>query len=81
MSHTIPIHLDEHFSAFLNHLTQSGRYGSIDEAIQAALHLLEQEEAKVEALQNALSEGEESGESTQAFSDLVKEAQSEFYAS
>lgn len=81
MSNTTSINLGEHFTAFLNHLTESGRYGSVSEAVRAALRLLEQEEAKIEALHNALTEGEESGESRQSFSDLVKEAKSEFYAS
>ncbi len=77
---TTSINLGDHFTSFLGQLTESGRYGSVSEAVRAALRLLEQEEAKFESLQNALIEGEESGESTQSFGDIVNEAKAKFYA-
>ena len=80
MANTTSINLGDHFTGFLSQLTDNGRYGSASEAIRAALRLLEQEEAKIEMLQNALAEGEDSGESTQSFSDIVKEAKAEFHA-
>ncbi len=80
MSNTTSINLGEHFTGFLSRLTEKGRFGSVSEAVRAALRLLEQEEAKVEALHKALLEGEDSGESTQSFRDIVKEAQAEFHA-
>lgn len=80
MSHTTSINLGEHFTDFLGQLTKSGRYGSVSEAVRAALRLLEQEEAKVQSLQKALIEGENSGESTKSFKDILKEAKAEFYA-
>lgn len=71
MAHTTSINLGDHFTGFLTHLTESGRYGSASEAMRAALRLLEQEEAKIEALHNALDEGENSGESNRTFEDII----------
>ena len=79
MSNTTSINLGDHFTGFLSRLTEKGRFGSVSEAVRAALRLLEQEEAKFEALNNALIEGEDSGKSTQSFPDIVKEAQAEFH--
>ncbi|MFN7011316.1 MAG: type II toxin-antitoxin system ParD family antitoxin [Allorhizobium sp.] len=76
MSNTTSIKLGEHFTAFLSKLTASGRYGSTSEAVQAGLRLLEQEEAKHEALLDALDQGEESGESPHSLSDIVAKARS-----
>jgi antitoxin ParD1/3/4 len=80
MTQTVSISLGKHFTGFLNQLTENGRYGSAREAIQAALRLLEQEESQIQMLQNALTQGEESRESTKAFSDIVKMAKTEFHA-
>lgn len=77
MSSTTSINLGDHFTGFLSHLTKNGRYGSASEAVRAALRLLEQEEAKYEALMNALEEGEASGECTESFHDIVQEAMAE----
>ncbi len=77
---TTSINLGDHFTGFLGELTESGRYGSVSEAIRAALRLLEQEEAKVESLQNALMEGEESGECPEDFDDIVQAAIAEHKA-
>lgn len=74
MAQTTSINLGDHFTGFLNELTQSGRYGSASEAVRAALRLLEKEEAKMGALENALTEGEDSGESDRPISEIAKEA-------
>lgn len=74
MSNTTSINLGEHFTGFLNKLTKSGRYGSASEAVRAALRMLEQEEAKYEALLNALDEGEESGESNRSIAEIAADA-------
>jgi antitoxin ParD1/3/4 len=71
MAHTTSINLGDHFTGFLGQLTDSGRYGSASEAIRAALRLLEQEEAKIEVLHSALTEGENSGESDRSINDIV----------
>ncbi len=77
MSNTTSINLGEHFTGFLSHLTETGRYGSVSEAIRASLRLLEREEARYELLQNALDEGEASGESSKTFNEIIAAAKAE----
>jgi antitoxin ParD1/3/4 len=47
---------------------------SASEAVRAALRLLEQEEARCEALMHALDAGEVSGECNESFASIVQEA-------
>lgn len=77
MSNTTSVNLGDHFTAFLGRLTASGRYGSASEAVRAALRLLEQEEAKYEALLNSLDDGENSGDSHRSVSDIISAAKAE----
>jgi antitoxin ParD1/3/4 len=74
MSTTTSINLGNHFKEFLSRLTKAGRFGSASEAVRAALRLLEDEEAKYGVLMKALEEGEESGECTENFDDVVRGA-------
>jgi antitoxin ParD1/3/4 len=74
MSSTTSINLGEYFTNFLAQLTAKRRYGSVSEAVRAALRLLEQEEAKHTILMQALEEGETSGESHRSWEELVGEA-------
>ncbi len=55
--------LDERLVGFIDRQIAEGRYGSASEVVRAALELLEEHEAKVEALRGALIEGERSGPS------------------
>lgn len=80
MSNVTSINLGDHFTTFLKKMTASGRYGSASEAIRAALRLLEQEESKYASLLNGLIEGEESGESTSTFDELVGQAKAQIHA-
>ena len=80
MANTTSINLGDHFTGFLKELTQSGRYGSTSEAVRAGLRLLEKEEAKMTALENALSEGEESGESDRPINEIVAETIAQYKA-
>jgi antitoxin ParD1/3/4 len=61
MSKNTSISLGDHFSRFVDQQLAQGRYGSASEVVRAGLRLLEEHEAKVKALQQALIKGEESG--------------------
>lgn len=55
------ITLGDHFADFIDQQIAHGRFGSASEVVRAGLRLLEEHEAKVKALQEALIAGEESG--------------------
>jgi antitoxin ParD1/3/4 len=56
--------IGEHFSSFIAEQVNQGRYSSASDVVRAALRLLEEQEAKLVALREALAEGEQSGPST-----------------
>jgi antitoxin ParD1/3/4 len=58
------ISLGDHFTVFVDQQIAQGRYGSTSEVVRAGLRLLEEHEAKLQALRNALIAGEESGPSS-----------------
>lgn len=53
--------LGKHFLEFVERKVAEGRYSSASDVLRAGLRLLEEEEAKLEALRAALVEGEKSG--------------------
>jgi antitoxin ParD1/3/4 len=61
MPRNTSVSLGDHFAGFIDAQVQTGRYGSASDVVRAGLRLLEEHEAKVRALQNALIAGEESG--------------------
>ena len=83
MEQTMPVQkntsvtLGEHFEKFLAHQIESGRYGSASEAIRAGLRLLEEREARLEALRRALTEGEQSGPADYSLQNILDELESE----
>jgi antitoxin ParD1/3/4 len=61
VARNITIPLDDHFADFIDAQVQGGRYRSASDVVQAGLRLLEDHEARVKALQDALVAGEHSG--------------------
>ena len=57
------VSLSDHFMMFAERQVAEGRYGSTSEVIRAGLRLLEEREAKLNALQDAIDEGYASGPS------------------
>ena len=64
MARNTSISLGDHFTGFIDEQVQAGRYNSASDVVRAGLRLLEEHEAKVKALQDALLAGEESGPPT-----------------
>ena len=61
MARNTSISLGDHFASFIDAQVREGRYGSASDVVRAGLRLLEEHEAKVKALRDALIAGEESG--------------------
>ena len=61
MGKNTSISLGDHFENFVSASLSSGRYNNASEVVRAALRLLEDQEKKTIALNEALREGEESG--------------------
>lgn len=61
MAKNTSIILGDHFDNFVRTELESGRYASASEVIRSGLRLLEQEKAKIQAINKALIVGEESG--------------------
>lgn len=63
MARNTSVSLGDHFTGFVDRQIAQGRYGSTSEVIRAGLRLLEEHEAKLQRLRQALVEGEQSGPS------------------
>ncbi len=61
MSRTTSVSLGDHFTSFIDTQVLAGRYGSASDVMRAGLRLLEEHEARVKTLQDALIAGEQSG--------------------
>lgn len=55
------VSLGEHFTSFISLSVEGGRYNSASDVVRAGLRLLEEHEAKVTALRQAIEDGEKSG--------------------
>lgn len=73
MGKNTSVALGDHFEKFVSSKIQSGRFSNASEIIRAGLRLLETEETKIEALNKALKEGEESGFVTDFNRDVLKD--------
>jgi antitoxin ParD1/3/4 len=63
MKKNTSVSLGDHFARFVGDQVEQGRYSSVTDVVRAGLRLLEEREAKLEALRAALIEGENSGPS------------------
>jgi antitoxin ParD1/3/4 len=61
MSRNTSVSLGDHFAGFVDEQVKAGRYGSASEVIRAGLRLLEEREAALRALRDAIDAGEQSG--------------------
>jgi antitoxin ParD1/3/4 len=77
MQKNTSVTLGAHFEQFLAQQIAQGRYGSASEAIRAGLRLLEEHEAKLSALRQALKEGEESGRADYSLKGLIDDLDNE----
>jgi antitoxin ParD1/3/4 len=62
MSRNTSVALGQHFVDFIDAQVRGGRYGTASDVVRAGLRLLEEHEAKVKSLQDALHAGLQSGE-------------------
>jgi antitoxin ParD1/3/4 len=64
MSRNTSVSLGEHFTRFIDEQVADGRYGSASDVVRAGLRLLQEREARLEALRAAVDEGDRSGSAT-----------------
>ena len=73
MAKNTSVTLGDHFEAFISTKVSGGEYGSASEVVRAGLRMLEEHETKVQAIRQALIEGENSGRTDYSL-DAVKDA-------
>ena len=73
MSKNTSVTLGDHFEAFIAQQIHSGRYASASEAVREGLRLLEERETRLQALRQALEEGENSGRADYSLAGLIDE--------
>jgi antitoxin ParD1/3/4 len=77
MQKNTSVSLGSHFEQFISQQIEQGRFGSASEAIRAGLRLLEERETRLQALRQALKEGEESGRVDYSLKGLLAELDNE----
>jgi antitoxin ParD1/3/4 len=77
MQKNTSVTLGKHFEEFITQQIKNGRFSSASEAIRAGLRLLEEREIKLNALRQALKEGEESGFVDYTLTNLIEELDAE----
>ncbi len=73
MQKNTSVTLGEHFETFISQQIRGGRYASASEAVREGLRLLEERETKLQALRQALKEGEDSGRADYSLTSLIDE--------
>ena len=69
--------LGEHFDGFIANQIESGRYSSASEVVRAGLRALEDNESKLSALRQMLTDGEESGSAEYSYGSFLEELDNE----
>jgi len=64
MSKNTSVNLSAHFTAMIDALVASGRFGSASEIVREGLRLIEAREAALERLRRSVAESEASGAAT-----------------
>ena len=78
MAKTMSFNLGDHFEQFISNQIESGRYGNASEVVRASLRGMAEDEQRLEALRQALIDGENSGKSTPLdMQAIIKEAKQE----
>ncbi len=81
MSRVTSVTLGEHFEGFIAQQIDAGRFESKSEVLRAAMRLLEEHEKKIMALNQALAEGEASGDAVPfSMDNILAEARQEAQA-
>lgn len=62
MRKAMSIQIEEDFGAFIDQKVSDGLYSGREEVVEAGLRLLKEQDQELEAIRQALIEGEESGE-------------------
>ena len=73
MARNTSITLGDHFEDFTSQQVAGGRYGSVSEVVRAGLRLLEEREQRLDALRQALVEGEQNGPAKYSIEALKQE--------
>lgn len=61
MAKNTSVSLGDHFADFVEDRVNAGRYNTVSDVVRAGLRLLEEQEARLDALRSALEAGERSG--------------------
>ena len=77
MQKNTSVSLGSHFDEFIANQMNGGRYSSASEAIRAGLRLLEEREAKISILRQALIEGEKSGKADYSLKAITQKLNAE----
>ncbi|WP_187498152.1 type II toxin-antitoxin system ParD family antitoxin [Erwinia aphidicola] len=80
MARTTSVTIGAQLTEFVNRMIENGRYGSTSEVMRTALRLLEQKELEMEALRQAIEQGELSGESALSLHDIAAQNKREIDA-
>jgi antitoxin ParD1/3/4 len=61
LSRNTSVVLGDHFAGFVDKQVESGRYATASEVVRAGLRLLEEQEARLDALRRLIDDGDASG--------------------